>query len=148
MVRVDDRCWVKAGIEFTDGVPRLSCVVTNDGYSDWSTQAWQPGNGVADAISIRIRVSKLLLPGTEQGPCLVMEACAYKEGDGAESSGEWFQVRIASLRSGNKPWSMGVFAICPVANKGCRARFHHLELGAKCNPVHKADNPLDAPAST
>ena len=35
MVRVDDDCWVKAGVEYTDGVSRLSCVVTNEGYSDW-----------------------------------------------------------------------------------------------------------------
>lgn len=40
MVIVDDDTWVKAGIEYSDGVPRLSCVVTNDGYSDWSTQHW------------------------------------------------------------------------------------------------------------
>ena len=30
MVYVDDNCWVKAGLEFTDGKPRLSCVVTNN----------------------------------------------------------------------------------------------------------------------
>ncbi|GMI15627.1 hypothetical protein TrLO_g15178 [Triparma laevis f. longispina] len=40
MVLVDNLTWVKAGIEFTDGSLRLSCVVTNDGFSDWSTQMW------------------------------------------------------------------------------------------------------------
>lgn len=33
MVLVDEQTWVKAGIEYCDGVPRLSCVVTNDGFS-------------------------------------------------------------------------------------------------------------------
>mmetsp|Transcript_6020 Transcript_6020/g.14092 ORF Transcript_6020/g.14092 Transcript_6020/m.14092 type:complete len:160 (+) Transcript_6020:575-1054(+) len=137
-------------VQFTDGVPRLSCVVTNDGYSDWSTQAWTasskpmpaPGGGTTTTTSARVRVSKLL-PGVEQGPALVMEACTYNEGDGAEAEGEWVQVRIASLRSGTKPWRMGVFAICPVANRGCTVHFHHMSLGPKCEPVHKADNPLD-----
>jgi regulation of enolase protein 1 (concanavalin A-like superfamily) len=30
MVYIDDNCWVKAGVEYTDGEPRLSCVVTNE----------------------------------------------------------------------------------------------------------------------
>ena len=37
MILVDARTWVKAGIEFVDGTPRLAMVVTNDGFSDWST---------------------------------------------------------------------------------------------------------------
>ena len=41
---------------------------------------------------------------------------------------------------------MDVFAIYPVANKGCSAHFHHSALGGKCNPVHKADNLLDGGA--
>lgn len=36
LVRVDDRSWVKAGVEFSDGVLQLSAVVTRDA-SDWST---------------------------------------------------------------------------------------------------------------
>ncbi len=35
MVRVDGRNWVKTGVEYTDGVPHLSAVVTRD-FSDWS----------------------------------------------------------------------------------------------------------------
>lgn len=35
MVRIDDSQWVKTGVEFTDGEPYLSTVVTNR-TSDWS----------------------------------------------------------------------------------------------------------------
>jgi uncharacterized protein len=36
LVRADERTWVKAGVEISDGVPQLAAVVTH-GYSDWST---------------------------------------------------------------------------------------------------------------
>lgn len=42
MVRADSENWIKAGIEVVDGTPKLSAVVTRDGYSDWSTQRY-PG---------------------------------------------------------------------------------------------------------
>jgi regulation of enolase protein 1 (concanavalin A-like superfamily) len=34
-VKVDKKTWIKAGIEFSDGLPQLGAVVT-DGQSDWS----------------------------------------------------------------------------------------------------------------
>lgn len=34
MVLVDENTWVKAGIEYCDAAPRLSCVVTNEGFSE------------------------------------------------------------------------------------------------------------------
>lgn len=36
MVRIDDTRWLKAGVEFSDGQPMLSTVLTN-GLSDWTT---------------------------------------------------------------------------------------------------------------
>ena len=121
--QVDDNTWVKAGIEFTDGYPRLSCVVTNNGFSDWSTQRWKPLDrpisSAAEAaqqggrVSIQIRVTKVL-PGPEQGPGLVFEAAEYNGGQSAAEAeaqamvaggqGEarppgWFQVRIARSRN-------------------------------------------------
>ena len=150
MVLVDDNnkddnesggSWVKAGIEYTDGHPCLSCVVTNDGYSDWSTQrlpfnSSNEMDGEGKKVSIRIRVTKHL-PGIEQGPCITMEACEYKEGDTVDSPGDWYQVRIASLRGGSN-WRMGVFSISPIVQNGSKVEFHHVKLGSKVLPVHDA----------
>lgn len=59
----DENTWLKTGIEVVDNQPKLSCVVTRDGYSDWSTQDWtglamtirlsQTGNG-AYVVQVRI----------------------------------------------------------------------------------------------
>lgn len=38
MVRLDDRTWMKCGIEYVDGVQQASAVVTRD-FSDWSIVA-------------------------------------------------------------------------------------------------------------
>lgn len=64
LVRVDAQTWVKAGVEFSDGVLQLSAVVTQ-GRSDWSTApvpTWQ-GREVTvraswsqDALTVRGRV--------------------------------------------------------------------------------------------
>jgi hypothetical protein len=52
IVHCNSECWVKTGLEYVDGKARLSCVVTNHGYSDWSTQPWP-------TFELRIRVYKL-----------------------------------------------------------------------------------------
>eukprot|EP00949_MAST-11_sp_MAST-11-sp1_P005084 g5084.t1 len=131
--------WVKAGIEFTDGHPNLSCVCTNDGFSDWSTQRIVCDAGTATPqVSMRVRVTKHL-PGLEQGPCITMEACAFQQGDTADSPGDWRQVRIASLRGRQgheQKWKMGIFSISPVAQEGSYVKFHHIKLGPKVQPVH------------
>lgn len=54
MVRLDETCWVKTGVEITDGEAFLSTVVT-DGKSDWSVS--QPFKELED-FYIRVTLSK------------------------------------------------------------------------------------------
>jgi regulation of enolase protein 1 (concanavalin A-like superfamily) len=129
MIRVSSNVWVKAGIEYSDGKPRLSCVVTNEGFSDWSTQVWP--HIINGETSIKIRLSKML-PGKEQGQCIVMEASEINKD-------EWTQVRIASLRSGDGDWQMGLFANSPIENKGGSVTFHDVFIGPLISPVHSTD---------
>jgi regulation of enolase protein 1 (concanavalin A-like superfamily) len=50
MVRADSEHWIKAGVEFTDGLPHLSVVVTNS-YSDWSVL---PIPNLPDSVGLRV----------------------------------------------------------------------------------------------
>ncbi|MFO7322055.1 MAG: DUF1349 domain-containing protein [Chloroflexota bacterium] len=51
MVRQDETCWMKTGIEYVDGVQYVSAVVTRD-YSDWSVS---PLRESPEALWIRVR---------------------------------------------------------------------------------------------
>ncbi|NPV24769.1 DUF1349 domain-containing protein [Bradyrhizobium aeschynomenes] len=51
MVRIDERRWLKAGIEFSDGRAMLSSVLT-DGQSDWATAPYEH-----DPSDFRLRVT-------------------------------------------------------------------------------------------
>jgi uncharacterized protein len=52
MLRIDERNWIKAGIEYTDGLMHFSVVVTN-GISDWSVIPLQ-GSTTSDEADVRI----------------------------------------------------------------------------------------------
>jgi regulation of enolase protein 1 (concanavalin A-like superfamily) len=132
LLYIDEDHWVKCGIEFCDGRPRLSVVVCNV-YSDWSTQPWS-------GFSARLKVHKV-----NQGSSLVVEA--------AEMGSEDYQfVRIAhisgptvtTLSAGGSElslpnWRVGPFAACPTKQKGCEATFQNFSVGQREKPVHNPD---------
>lgn len=51
MLRLDERRWLKAGIELSDGQAALSSVLT-DGRSDWATAPW-----AGDPADLRLRLT-------------------------------------------------------------------------------------------
>ncbi len=126
LIHIDDQHWVKIGIEYCDGVPRLSVVVTN-GYSDWSTQPWP-------STSARLKIHKV-----NQGSSIVVEA--------APIDTEHYQfVRIAHVSSnvsgedGVLPvWKVGPFAACPTKQKGCEAIFRNFSISSREPSVHHQD---------
>jgi uncharacterized protein len=95
MVRVDERRWLKTGIEYVDGRMRLSTVVTLD-YSSWTVGVLPAGMtelGLAlarrgDAVEVRYRIdgsdaelaAVVYLPPGEV--VLAGAMCAAPEGDG------------------------------------------------------------------
>jgi uncharacterized protein len=127
-LRVDTDHWIKAGIEFVDDRPRLSCVVTN-GYSDWSTQVVNTKTA-GNHSSIRC---KLRLHGCADAS-FVVEAWM----DDAE---KWEFVRIAHLDAVNSSTELkvGVYAACPTDQKGgCKAVFDSLHIHWGSSFDHKA----------
>ena len=141
MIRLDHEHWLKTGIEVVDGIPRLSCVVTN-GFSDWSTQQ-------VEKAEMKIRVH--VLP--QHGGSLVVEAAPL-------GSDEWNFIRIAHLNRDMKhdllndhptvknayqgkdaaadSVMVGIFGACPVDQAGMEVTFHELSITEGSSFVHDA----------
>lgn len=104
MVRISPDCWLKTSVECEpEGPARLGAVVTNHGYSDWSTQPHAPGPG---SLYLRIR---------REGPDYTVESSP----DGSA----WTQIRLARLlEDQGQPVLAGLYA-CSPKGAGFRAAF-------------------------
>jgi uncharacterized protein len=109
MLRVDEKYWIKTGIEYVDGIQNLSAVVTHD-YSDWSRTPlpdapeslrlkverrqetiqifyWEPPSGYVPFRMTYLPTSVALQVGL---------MCASPEGDGCVVTFEFWIVSSAS----------------------------------------------------
>jgi uncharacterized protein len=111
MLRVSPDCWLKTSVELEPNEPhsRLGAVVTNGGYSDWSTQ---PIDKTLDTFWFRIRA--------EQTAVVV---------DSSLDGEHWEQIRMAHLteRSDAAEVQCGLYA-CSPQGPGFRAEFHFLDF--------------------
>ena len=114
LVRVDEETWVKAGIEFTDGVPHLGSVVTH-GRSDWSLAP------VADwaGREVTIRVSR-------SGDALTMRARCEDE--------PWQLFRVAPLDPAATA-AAGPFTCAPTRD-GLTVRFTSFVVSTPDEALH------------
>lgn len=111
MVRLSADCWLKTSVEYEPGpINRLGVVVTNAGYSDWSTQD-VPG----ELREIWLRLERT-------GADYLVESST----DGSN----WSQIRLAHLHAddGQQPVAAGLYACSPKA-AGYVAEFAYLTLG-------------------
>lgn len=110
MVRLSPECWLKASVEYENGAfSRLGCVVTNRGYSDWSTQD-VPSTFTIFALKLTRHRADYLVEA--QGPGM-----------------QWAQLRLAHLDqdSGSAPVQCGVYA-CSPKHAGFSATFRNFAL--------------------
>lgn len=96
--------WIKAGIEFTDGLAHLSVVVTN-GQSDWSVR---PMPGLAGPLTLRL---------SRHGDAVRVQ---FRDDTG------WPLLRLAWFPP-DLAVSVGPMA-CSPTRAGFRATFHHFAL--------------------
>jgi regulation of enolase protein 1 (concanavalin A-like superfamily) len=111
-VRISPSCWLKTSIEHEpDGPSRLGAVVTNAGYSDWSTQSIDP-----DRRGIWLRVRR--------------EATDYLTESSADGAA-WTQIRMAHLLEDRAGLAVeaGIYACSPV-DAGFVAEFSTLRVDA------------------
>lgn len=108
MLRIDERNWLKAGIEFVDGRRMLSVVVTRD-FSDWSTAA-----APTEAEWIRLRLSR-------HGSAVRVEWAA----EGSHPS--YALMRLAYLPE-SENLAVGLMC-CSPQRAGFEARFRDFSVG-------------------
>jgi hypothetical protein len=106
MVRLDERVWLKCGVEFVDGAQQASVVVTRD-HSDWSVallsdsppSVWLRVSRTGPDVEVRYsadgqRYDLLRLTRLTDAPALLVgPMCAAPEGAGFEAVFEGFVVR-------------------------------------------------------
>ncbi len=119
MVRLSPDCWVKTSVEYEPGeASKLGAVVTNHGFSDWSSQDF-----TAKRSEIEFRL-------TLTGEDLLVEA--------SEDGRTWKQLRVAHLDNPqHAPLQVGLYA-CSPTEAGFLAEFGYLRIS---RPV-RADAPV------
>lgn len=97
LVRFSESCWLKTSVEYEpEGPARLGAVVTNAGWSDWSTQDAQQG---LDLVSLRVR-----------------RVDRDYEVHWSHDGNHWSQLRIARLlEDDGRQIEAGIYACSPKA---------------------------------
>jgi regulation of enolase protein 1 (concanavalin A-like superfamily) len=117
MVRLSADCWLKTSVEYEPGsTSRLGVVVTNAGYSDWSTQ------------EVPASVNHIWLRVGRTGADYLVESSPDGE--------TWTQLRMAHLfdDDGQRQVSAGLYACSPKA-AGYQATFDFLKIAAGDTPA-------------
>lgn len=110
MVRLSAECWLKASVEHEPGEPsRLGAVITNHGWSDWSTQDLSAE--LAGDMQFRV---------TRRGADYLVEA--------AVAGRPWSQIRLGRLQADQGgPVRAGIYACSPKA-AGLEVRFARMTI--------------------
>jgi len=115
LLRIDQRNWIKLGIEHSDGVTNFSLVCTRDGLSDWSVTARPQLTGLQAVRLTRVGASAI---------------AHYRNADGS-----WQLMRLCPFPD-NRDVRIGPMA-CSPQRAGFHVRFTRFEVGGPiANPLH------------
>ena len=118
MVRVSPECWIKTSVEYEPDEPnKLGVVVTNHGYSDWSTQ------------NISDECRELMLRIRREGNDYLVEYSLTEDENPEKNTPCWTQIRLTHLHGddGERPIQCGLYACSPI-DAGYSAAFDFLKI--------------------
>ncbi len=109
MIRIDEKNWVKTGIEYTDGVTHLSAVATRD-FSDWSVMPlpWAKDRPLALRLTRHAEAVRIQFKDEDEGD-------------------RWQMLRLAYLPP-TPSVQIGVMC-CSPQRQGFEAMFHTFNVG-------------------
>ncbi len=110
MLRISEECWIKASAELEEKGCKLGAVVTNFGYSDWSTQDFPTKDGV---IHLKLRMRK-------NGDDIIVDFFD-------EILKEWSQLRMAHVHQKSDTLEIGIYACSPIG-EDCVVTFSSFRL--------------------
>ena len=109
MLRVSDTLWLKAGIEYLEGVHQLSVVVTRD-FSDWSVS---PIRGPLESTTLKLSRRKEAITiegGVNGGPLHLMRLLYFPEVEEVQigpmccsPKGQGFEVEFRDMQLNKTP---------------------------------------------
>lgn len=114
LLRVDERLWLKAGLELADGRLGLGVVMT-DGRSDWSTAPVDDWSGTWVRIRVSVADDSVTVRARPEG-------------------GDWQLVRLVPFDT-SRPALAGPYAAAP-SRSGWTARFRDLATTAADDALH------------
>ncbi|SFC48005.1 DUF1349 domain-containing protein [Clostridium uliginosum] len=108
VVRIDEDNWLKTSIEYELGnAPKLGAVVTNLGYSDWSTE------------ELNTQVNEAEFRISREGKDYKVEVNVLNRG--------WRQLRICHLHNEEKTVKCGIYCCSPI-NNGYKVLFTDIKI--------------------
>ena len=111
IVRIDSENWIKCSVEYENSeLSRLGSVVTNHGFSDWSTQDIS-----SDITSVIYQICK------HEKDFLIKYSLDDKK---------WHQMRLAHLHEVKDTIDIGVYA-CSPNNGNFKCKFCFIEIDSK-----------------
>ncbi|XP_011565244.3 regulation of enolase protein 1 [Plutella xylostella] len=117
MIYRDERNWLKAGIEFNDGQPAISSVLTKDNMSDWATGIFPGFPG-----KFWLRISKV-------GNVICVKYSCDKS--------SWYLLRLCQL-----PEAESCFVgpmCCTPERSGLEVKFSEIEVGKPIGDILHGD---------
>lgn len=111
MLRIDEKNWIKCGVEYVDGKQFASVVTTVNGWSDWSVVPIKS----PDVLKLRVKREK--------------DSVHVEYGEGENDELKMMRLSYFPVPDKSQPFMVGIMCASPGENtQGCEIAFEQLSI--------------------